>query len=318
MSKLDTETKAVQRLIERGKEKGFLTYEEVNEALPADLVSPDDLDTMLTMLDDLDIEIIDKEDEGKTKQKVETKVQKEKEEEKETLISEEEAAAGLRSTDPVRMYLRKMGQVALLTREGEVEIAKRIEEGENRVLNIILSSAIGVKALLDLGEKASKNKMRISDIVKDVVEPVDTTTAPVEAETETEEEKEGVDEGAARLRVLKLMSKIRNLDKKAGSFLSQIGNPRLKESSKKVATKKLNEIRFQMLETVREMKLNMRAVMGIIAHIQQTIRDIEENERFLKTFRRKLKLDGDELKEAVHKYRKSDYQQRKLLKESGL
>ena len=318
MSKLDTETKAVQRLIDRGKEKGFLTYEEVNEALPADLVSPDDLDTMLTMLDDLDIEIVDKEDEGKTKQKVETKVQKEKEEEKETLITEEEAAAGLRSTDPVRMYLRKMGQVALLTREGEVEIAKRIEEGENRVLNIILSSAIGVKALLELGEKASKNKMRISDIVKDVVEPVDTTVAPAEAETETEEEKEGVDEGAARLRVLKLMSKIRNLDKKAGSFLSQIGNPRLKESSKKVATNKLNEIRFQMLQTVREMKLNMRAVIGIILHIQMTIHAIEENERLLKTFRRKLKLDGDELKEAVHKYRKSDYQQRKLLKESGL
>lgn len=309
MSKIEAETKEVQKLIDRGKEKGFLTYEEVNEALPSDVVSPDELDTMLTMLDDLDINIVDTEEEGKAKQKAEPKTPKEKEEEKEVLISEEEASAGLRSTDPVRMYLRKMGQVALLTREGEVEIAKRIEEGETKVLNIILSSQIGVRALLELGEKASKNKMRISEIVKDV-EEVETTAEG--------EEGDGFDEGAARLRVLKLMSKIRNLDKRAQQYVSQINNPRLKESSKKVANIKLTEIRNQMMETVREMKLNQKASIGIIDHIQMTIRTIEDSERLLKSYRRKLKLEGDELKDAVHKYRKNDYQQRKLLKESGL
>ncbi len=306
MSKIEADTKEVQKLIDRGKEKGFLTYEEVNEALPSDVVSPDELDTMLTMLDDLDIDIVDTEEEGKAKQKAGSKTPKEKEEEKEVLISEEEASAGLRSTDPVRMYLRKMGQVALLTREGEVEIAKRIEEGENKVLSILLAAPIGVKALLDLGEKASKNRMRISEIVKDV------------EEVETEEEGAGFDEGAARLRVLKLMSKIRNLDKKAQHYVSHLNNPRLKESSKKIANIKLNELRNQMLATVREMKLNQKASLGIIEHIQQTIRTIEESEKLLKSYRRKLKLEGDELKEAVHKYRKNDYQQRKLLKESGL
>src|SRR3989338_6339135 len=260
MAKPEVEMKEVKRLIDRGKEKGFLTYEEVNDALPADLVSPDQLDNMLSMFDDLDIEIVDNEEEGKQiKQKAQAQGQKE-EEEKEAEAQVEEAAVGARTTDPVRMYLRKMGQVSLLTRDGEVE--------------------------------------------KDV--------------DDFEVDGEGFDESGCRLRVLKLMAKIKSLDKKSQSFLSQINNARLKETSKERARAKLKEVYDQMLLTLREMNLNQKALIGINVHLQQTIQTISENEKIIRDCRRRLRVPDAELKDTIHKYRRNDYQQRKILKDSGL
>src|SRR5690606_27552896 len=88
----------------------------------------------------------------------------EKEKEKE---EEDEDAAFVRSGDPVRMYLRKMGSVALLTREGEVEIAKRIEESEREVLRAVLGAPMAISAIVEIGEKLKKGKIRIRDVAKD-------------------------------------------------------------------------------------------------------------------------------------------------------
>src|SRR3989344_4240418 len=199
---------------------------------------------------------------------------------------------------------RKKGQVSLLTREGEVEIAKKIEEGENKGLRIMLASPIGVGVLLEMGEKISKNKMRVGEIVKDV--------------DDFEVDGEGFDESGCRLRVLKLMAKIKSLDKKSQSFLSQINNARLKETSKEGARAKLKEVYDQMLLTLREMNLNQKALIGINVHLQQTIQTISENEKIIRDCRRRLRVPDAELKDTIHKYRRNDYQQRKILKDSGL
>lgn len=298
------EMKEVQQLIDRGKAKGFLTYDEVNEALPADLVSSDELDNMLSVFDDLDIEIVGTEEEGKQlKDKVKS-LAVPKDDEKEARVVVDEETVGFRSTDPVRLYLRKMGQVSLLTREGEVEIAKRIEEGENKVLSILLSSQVGMRALMELGEKSSKNKMRLSDILKDV--------------DDFDLEGGGFDEGACKANFLKLLAKVKHLDKKAQSLATQAHSTRLRESSKKAAAQKLDEVRTHMLATVREMNLSMKAVLDIIQYIHQTIEHIRGNEKTMRDTRRRFKLQPqDDLKEAIHKYRRNEYQQRKLMKESG-
>ncbi|MBI4223907.1 MAG: RNA polymerase sigma factor RpoD, partial [Deltaproteobacteria bacterium] len=256
--------------------------------------------SMLSMFDDLDIEIVNTEEEGKqAQQKVKAK---QKEEEKEAEAEEEVVA--VRGTDPVRMYLRKMGQVPLLTREGEVEIAKRIEQGENQVLSIFLESPIGMNAILELGELSSKNKIRISQITDDV-EDFGT-------------ESEGVDEGAARLRFLKHISKLRNLDKKAQRFVSKINNARLREASKESARKKLGELQAQMLEIMREMQMNQNAVQDIIRHVIDTIETLKTKEKTLRDCHRKLKVGTEELKQTVQKYKRNAYQQRKMMKNTGL
>ena len=132
--------KEVQQLIEMGKSKGFLTYEEVNDALPADMTAADQMDDVMGALGDEDIEIVD----AATQVKIAPKrVAEEEAHEKKTLPTardqpqaKEDDGDGFysKSNDPVRMYLRKMGSVSLLTREGEVEIAKRIEQGRARGL----------------------------------------------------------------------------------------------------------------------------------------------------------------------------------------
>src|SRR6202022_2775591 len=141
-----TERKEVKDLLALGRDKGFLTYDEVNDALPSDIVSSDQIDDVMSMFGDNDIAIVDEASKVKLPEtkppEPEPVAAKEAEEE-----AEEEDDAFSKSNDPVRMYLRKMGSVSLLTREGEVEIAKRIEDGEKEVLEAVLHSSIAIKEI---------------------------------------------------------------------------------------------------------------------------------------------------------------------------
>src|SRR6202020_3562990 len=168
--------KEVQQLIEMGKSKGFLTYEEVNAALPADMTAADQMDDVMGARGDEDIEIVD----AATQVKIAPKrVAEEEAHEKKSLPTardqpqaKEDDGDGFysKSNDPVRMYLRKMGSVSLLTREGEVEIAKRIEQGELKVNAAILDSPIAIEEILNLGDKLRKQKIRVKEVVKDADE----------------------------------------------------------------------------------------------------------------------------------------------------
>src|SRR5471032_2744486 len=171
-----TDRKEVKDLLAVGRDKGFLTYDEVNDALPADIVSSDQIDDVMSMFGDNDIAIVDEANKVKlpeTKQPdPEPASAKEAEESTPTERAEreEEEDAYSKSNDPVRMYLRKMGSVSLLTREGEVEIAKRIEDGERRVLQVVLNSSVAIDEILDLGDKLRKQKIRVKEVVKDADE----------------------------------------------------------------------------------------------------------------------------------------------------
>ena len=142
----DKERQEIQALIHMGKERGYVTFEEMNTLLPTHLVSPDDLDDLMIMFSELDIEVL-------------KAVKREREEERrgppgaEDLKKAAEATSQLRSSDPVRMYLRKMGTVPLLSREGEIEIAKRIEEGEQTVIKNVYTSPLIAWILAELVEQ---------------------------------------------------------------------------------------------------------------------------------------------------------------------
>src|SRR5215470_6304521 len=169
--------KEVKDLLEAGRAKGYLTYDEVNDALPADIVSSDQIDDVMSMFGDNEIEIVDAQ---KAAQGSETKPTVAASEEPAAKEVEDDEAGG-KSNDPVRLYLRKMGSVSLLTREGEVEIAKRIEEGEKEVLRALLACRLAVADILDMGNRLRSGKLRIREVVKD---------APEEAQGESESEAE--------------------------------------------------------------------------------------------------------------------------------
>lgn len=312
--------KEVKKLILTGREKGFLTFEEVNDALPSDMVSPDLLDKVLELFGDMDISVVDSEDDVKPRQAgEESKAEAEAETDTDTDTEDEDEGAkkgptrqkdkkvisetGWRGSDPVRMYLRKMGSVALLTREGEVEIAKRIESGENEMFNILLSSPLGVFSMLCLGELLSRRKIRVLEIIKEI---------------DDIEEAESFDEDGRRLEILKLMSKVRSLNKACRPIKAKLANPRLTEKAKKKTEERLLENQKQMLDCLKEMNLNKRTIDSIIEQLHESIENGYKCERVLRDVARKLKVEPDDLKKTFNAYRKNTYQRRKLLQQSDL
>src|SRR5438477_8537956 len=159
----------LDRLISRGKQKGFLTYDEVNDALPSDMVSLDQLDDIMMMFGAMDIEVVDSAKAGRLPSEVrERKAQAEPEDNDDDgppePIDLTPGPVG-RTEDPVRLYLREMGRVALLTREGEIALAKRIEEGKNQVTVAILSTNLALERFRELREFLRSGDISIKEVV---------------------------------------------------------------------------------------------------------------------------------------------------------
>jgi RNA polymerase primary sigma factor len=149
-------------IIEVGKEKGYLTFGEVNDLLPGDITSPDDLDDLLTTINTQGIEIGGDDDGGRGRR---DKYEPEAGEESEDVELDLSPGTLEKTNDPVRMYLREMGTVPLLTREGEVEIAKRIERGQLRVMKAISRSPIVIREIVGLGEDLRRGVRNIKEVV---------------------------------------------------------------------------------------------------------------------------------------------------------
>src|SRR5580658_9347995 len=157
------EGKELQGLVNLGREQGYLTFDQVNDFLPQDVASPGDLRAALESFEDMDIKVLD-EVPGES-----TEVEAEAKEE-----PEEEAADNLsESADPVRLYLKEMGNFQLLTREQEVEIAKRIEAGEQEVEEEVLKSPVTLDFLIDLGDRIEAGEADLRDIFEESEEPAD-------------------------------------------------------------------------------------------------------------------------------------------------
>jgi RNA polymerase primary sigma factor len=151
----------IKKLVDAGKEKGYLTYDQVNDLIPHDVHSPEDLDDLLTTIGTQGIDVL----EGPKLPSAALDKKFEDNEEGEDVELDLTPGALEKTNDPVRMYLREMGTVPLLTREGEVEIAKRIERGQLRVLKALSRSPIVIRELLNLGEDLKKNVRSIKEVV---------------------------------------------------------------------------------------------------------------------------------------------------------
>ena len=158
---LDDKFEDIKKLVDAGKEKGYLTYDQVNELIPHDVHSPEDLDDLLTTIGTQGIDVL----EGPKLPSAALDKKFEDIEEGEDVELDLSPGAMEKTNDPVRMYLREMGTVPLLTREGEVEIAKRIERGQIRVLKALSRSPIVIHDLLAMGEDLKKGVRSIKEVV---------------------------------------------------------------------------------------------------------------------------------------------------------
>lgn len=174
----------VNRLLDLGKEKGYLTIDDLNEALSADLVSEEQIEDVISMFGEHDIDIV----EGAAGEDFEPEMDQNVEETTSGADELEDTSLG-KSTDPVRMYLREMGNVSLLTREGEVEIAKKIESGQKEAREQILRQPSSLAYVVDLFEKVKNEEIRLRDLFAD---------EEAEEEEEKEEEEEEAPEAPPR------------------------------------------------------------------------------------------------------------------------
>jgi RNA polymerase primary sigma factor len=298
-----------RELISMGKAKGFLTYDEVNDHMPESIVSSDQIDDWLSTLGGEGIEIVDASTQVKVEEKApaaETEAEEETEPEaapRPVEVEEEEEDDGYSKTnDPVRMYLRKMGSVSLLTREGEVEIAKRIEDGERRVLKVVLDSPVAIEEILDLGDKLRKGKIRVKEVVKD-----------------TDEDDEEFDEAFHVERVCKIIEKVRRVSKELEKVEEKKNKRGLSESTKRKARSHADALREDLLDALHDLRLNKkqidRVVMrlkGLVSRIETARREIQEQEQRTGLSEKEMRKNLREARGSALRHRKKHLDLRRL------
>jgi len=278
----------IKTLIIKGKEQGYLTYAEVNDHLPDDIVDPEQIEDIIGMINDMGIEVHEVAPDGDSILP-ETPVATDDEtatEEAVAVLSAVDAEVG-RTTDPVRMYMREMGTVELLTREGEIAIAKRIEEGLNQVQNSLANFPWSIQLLVDEYDQHVEGRKRLSEVLTgfaDIEVPgLEVNEQLLEAEVgapvakDEEEEAENAEEagpgetGPDPAEVTRRMEELRTL---YGKF---------QKSSEKVGTedKKTQKLRTQMADAFLKLKLPSIMIDAIVRKLREVVANIRGHERVI-------------------------------------
>ncbi|MCK4621783.1 MAG: RNA polymerase sigma factor RpoD [Desulfuromonadales bacterium] len=273
----------VQQLIDMGKEKGFLTYDEVNDILPANMVSSDQLEDVMNMFGEMDIEIIDS-DSKATSSKSEGGLDDDADEKEVEL----EAGTLGRTSDPVRMYLREMGQVALLTREGEVEIAKRIEKGEALVTKVVMRTPIAAREVIHLLERLAKGQLRVSEITRDY-----------------DEEEGGEAEAKQRERLQVLCEQVRPLEEQLKELQEALAEE-VPAKNRQTLEAKESEIREQQIELLRQVRLKDFQVAKIVDRLKEMGQQVKKGQLEIADCEKQTGKPYKEIRSYLRRMRKSD------------
>ncbi len=292
---VEARKRRLKSLIVLGKERGYLTYAEINDHLPDDVLDAEQIEGVISMIGDMGIQVYDEAPDADTLLMTETAPAaptEDVEEEAEAAASTLDSEFG-RTTDPVRMYMREMGSVELLTREGEIEIAKRIEEGLKHMIMAISACPMTVGQILDLADKIEKDELKIDDVVDgllDFNEEIAAVAAPSASDDDEgdEEDDEETDADSAagiaaenleRLKVAALehFATIRRLFAKMLAVLQKEGHksPRYLDLQKKISAE-LMQIRFAARQ-VERLCDSVRSEVDNIRQIERKIQDLVVN-----------------------------------------
>ena len=278
-------------LINLGKERGYLTYDELNHALPTEAVDSEEMDSILTYFGDMNIDIVGDESEQGEFGEMEGE-EEEIFEELETLglESEEDAeeaheaalSAAVRTDDPVRLYLKEMGSVPLLTRDGEIRIAQRIEEGKTEVFSFLFGIPLSIQSILGLRDRVQTGVIGIRDVVD------------VDEEEESEEGKSPALREATETFIAQ-SSRIEEQFQKMNEISQEMKKVLKDQSKKRALRERLRKIRHEVVEVILEMHLQQKQIDILVEKLRDVVGQFEETERQLEHSRRKIGHTRDEI-----------------------
>ena len=258
-------------LIARGKEQGFLTYAEVNDHLPNDIVDPEQIEDIVNMINDMGITVHEKAPDAESILLSDAAVSNDDDaaEEAEAALASVDAEFG-RTTDPVRMYMREMGTVELLTRQGEIEIAKRIEDGLNQVKWHMTHFPPTLEKLLAVADAVAAEETRMQDFVVGFIDP----NAPDEIKPpapKSDDDDEVIDTGPDPLEVKARVRVIRRLHKRAIANIEKYG---LKD-------KKTIKVQAALADQLMELKLAPKLFDLLVRNLRGVVAIIRSQERLI-------------------------------------
>jgi RNA polymerase primary sigma factor len=279
----EMESEEFKKLISLGEAKGFLTYDDVNDILPSDIVSSDQIDDIIMLFGEKNIDIIDTD---KGEKLLVKKVTDERVDVKEEDLLDIMATVG-KTGDPVKMYLREMGLVSLLSREGEVEIAKKIEEGEREVMDSIFGVAASVKAVVDIGEKLKSGELRIKSIVANL-----------------EDEDGFVEEDMHKERVQKLIDRITALDKKNDNLRRKLKSKGLGKREKDVIEAEIEKNTKSISRLCRKVRFSKKQIEKLVSRLKYYVAEGEEADNEIRMYKEETGLSLKEIERACERVKK--------------
>jgi len=251
----------IKTLIAKGKQKGYLTFEELNEALPAEVSEPEQVEEIITIFQQLEIAIVD-ENNNKKIEVMPTEVGLELDSQSSGSDDDEESQELSRSSDPVRMYLHEMGLVPLLDRDGEVRIAKKIEAGELEVLYALAEVPVAIEYLIGVGEELKKGNAKLKDVVK-----------TIEEDDPTEEEMN------QRQRVINLLEEIKQIYRKKKGVYTKVSETATLNKRVRGVQDRILEYKHEIVDRLVAIKLEKKLIDEIIENIGDYVRQMNNCQR---------------------------------------
>jgi len=293
----EAQSDEVNKLILLGEKKGFLTYDDVNDTLLPDVTSSEQIDDIIMLFGEKNIDIIDTEQGEKLTMKKPMK---------DIGVANLKDVLALapsadKTGDPVKMYLREMGSVSLLSREGEVEIAKKIEEGARETMSAIFRLSVSINEVFNIGDKLVSGEIRSKHVVDNI-----------------EDEEGFMEEDEHKERILKLIARIREFNDKNNVLRAKLKSSSLTRKKRESLNSELELYTQRIVILCRKIRFSKKQIHRFIARLRYYAEEIEKSENVIAQYKKETKLNIAQMEKLWAKMKKSKHDEKRIAKENHI
>jgi RNA polymerase primary sigma factor len=291
----EVQSDEVNKLILLGEEKGFLTYDDVNDALLPDVTSSEQIDDIIMLFGEKNIDIID------TEQGEKLTVKKSMKDIGDVILKDTLALvpSAEKTGDPVKMYLREMGSVSLLSREGEVEIAKKIEEGARETMSAIFRFSVSINEVLSIGEKLLAGEIKSKYVVDNI-----------------EDEEGFMEEDEHKERILKLIARIKLFNDRNAVLQTKLKSGTLPSKKRDLLSAELEKNTKYIVTLCRKIRFSKKQIHRFISRLRRYAEEIEASENIIAQYKKETGLTLAQMEKSWAKMKKSTKDEKSVAKEN--